>query len=60
MNDQPTCKCGAQPDVRTVRNQWVEIVCQSCGRFIAPRSTYAIALSVWRVQQILDDGGADK
>jgi hypothetical protein len=46
--------------VRTVRNQWVEIVCQSCGRFIAPRSTYAIALSVWRVQQILDDGEVAK
>jgi hypothetical protein len=60
MNKQPTCKCGGQPDVRTVRNQWVEIVCKSCGRFIAPRSTYAIALSVWRVQQILDDGEVAK
>jgi hypothetical protein len=60
MTNTPTCKCGGQPDVRQVRNQWVEIVCQSCGRFIAPRSTYAIALSVWRVQQILDDGGGDK
>jgi hypothetical protein len=60
MNEKPTCKCGAQPDVRQVRNQWVEIVCQSCGRFIAPRSNYSIALSVWRVQQILDDGEDNK
>jgi hypothetical protein len=38
----------------------VWIVCPSCGRFIAPRYTYAIALSVWRVQQILDDKEAAK
>jgi hypothetical protein len=54
MTNTPTCICGAQPDVRTTFNSWVEIVCPYCSRFIAPRATFAIALSVWKVAQILD------